>query len=174
VLNGTQNHFRVGTSGSTLRSEDQRSTNAGHQIARMAKFCTASPYLCGASVWKVPLDAALSGKNLTTFRHRCRHLHGRNHSALKTETEPPSETSVGLYQSIRRQTTEDGILLVSYSIVYCNWVWDIECLSPQQSELLKHVLSLYQYFHVVKERKLWKRSRSFPRTIGCGKRSSSW
>jgi len=53
-----------------------------------------------------------------------------NLSALKTERAPPSETSVGLYQSIRHKTPEDGIILVSYSIVYCSWVWDIECLFP--------------------------------------------
>jgi len=40
-----------------------------------------------------------------------------NPSALKTERAPPSETSVGLYHSIRHQTPEDWIILVSYSIV---------------------------------------------------------
>ena len=78
-----KNHIRVCTSRFTLRFEGQRSTNAGHQIARMAKFFTASPCLCGASVCKVPFDAVLSGRNLTTFRHRYYHLHGRKSFCLE-------------------------------------------------------------------------------------------
>ena len=41
---------------------------SGHQVARMAIFCTVSPNLCRSSVWNVPLDAVSSGKNLTIFR----------------------------------------------------------------------------------------------------------
>lgn len=57
MLNGTQTRIRACTSRFTLWSEGQRSTNAGHQIARMAKLYTTSPYLCGASsaestVWR--------------------------------------------------------------------------------------------------------------------------
>lgn len=68
MLNGTQNHIRVDTSRFTVRSEGQRRTYPGHQVARMATFCTVSPNLCGSSVWNVPLDAVSSGRNLTTFR----------------------------------------------------------------------------------------------------------